>query len=248
MSLFKSSNPALKSSTFEQMAGTAYDSDVMTMQGAINKSATLLIILVAAAGLSWFAMLSNSTLGFPMMMGGILGGFLVGIVLTFKKEWAPFLAPAYAVLEGLALGAISLLYEHAFSGLVSTAIVLTIAVFAVMLFLYATRIIEVTQKFRMIVVAATAGIAVFYLLAFVLRFFDIEMPLIHETSTIGIVFSLIVVVVAALNLALDFDFIEQGAHQGVPKYMEWYSAFGLLLTLVWLYLEILRLLSKLRSR
>ncbi len=248
MALFKSSNPALKSSTFDNLAGTGYDSDRMTVQGAINKSATLLLILVAAAGFSWYAMLANQAIGFPLMMGGVFGGLIVAIVLAFKKEWSPFLAPVYAVLEGLALGAISLIYEAAYSGLVLTAIVLTIAVFAVMLFVYATRIIRVTQQFRVIIFAATAGIAVFYLLAFVLRFFTIEMPLIHDTGTFGIIFSVVVVAVAALNLALDFDFIEQGAQQGVPKYMEWYSAFGLLVTLVWLYLEILRLLSKLRSK
>ncbi len=248
MALFKSSNPALKSSAFEALAGSAYESDAMTVQGAINKSATLLLILVGAAGLSWYLMLANPVVAFPLILGGVFGGLLVAIVMAFKKEWSPFLAPAYAVLEGLALGAISLLYEAAFSGLVLTAIVLTVGVFAAMLFLYATRIIQVTQQFRMIVTAATAGIALFYLLAFVLRFFSIEMPLIHETGTAGIVFSLLVVGIAAFNLALDFDFIERGAQQGVPKYMEWYSAFGLLVTLVWLYLEILRLLSKLRSR
>jgi uncharacterized YccA/Bax inhibitor family protein len=248
MALFKSSNPALKSSAFESLAGTAHDSDVMTVQGAMNKSATLLLLLVAAAGLSWYALLANPALALPLVIGGVVGGLVVAIILTFKKEWSPVLAPVYAILEGLALGAISLAYEAAFSGLVLTAIVLTIAVFAVMLFLYATRVIQVTQQFRVIIVAATAGIAVFYLLAFVLRFFGIEMPLIHSTGTFGIIFSLVVVGIAAMNLALDFDFIEQGAQQGVPKYMEWYSAFGLLVTLVWLYLEILRLLSKLRSR
>lgn len=248
MALFKSSNPALKSSAFESLAGTAHDSDVMTVQGAMNKSATLLLLLVAAAGLSWYALLANPALALPLVIGGVVGGLVVAIVLTFKKEWSPVLAPVYAILEGFALGAISLAYEGAFSGLVLTAIVLTIAVFAVMLFLYATRVIQVTQQFRVIIVAATAGIAVFYLLAFVLRFFGIEMPLIHSTGTFGIVFSLVVVGIAAMNLALDFDFIEQGAQQGVPKYMEWYSAFGLLVTLVWLYLEILRLLSKLRSK
>lgn len=248
MNLFKSSNPALKETVFENLAGTASESDVMTLQGAINKSATLLLILVGAAGFSWFAMLSNPGLGFPLMIGGLIGGFLIGIVLVFKKEWAPLLAPVYAIAKGLAVGAISLLYEAAYSGLVLSAIVLTIAVFAVLLFIYTTRIIRVTQQFRLIVFAATAGIAVFYLIALVMRLFGVEMPLIHDTGTFGIIFSLVVVAIAALNLVLDFDFIEQGARQGVPKYMEWYSAFGLLVTLVWLYLEILRLLSKLRSR
>ena len=248
MAFFKSSNPALKPSTFGTLAGNTYESDVMTVQGTINKSATLLLLLVGAAVLSWYLMLGNPAFGYPLMIGGALGGFGVALCLIFKKEWSPFLAPVYAVLEGLMLGAVSLMYEAAYSGLVLSAIMLTITVFAAMLFIYKTRIIRVTQQFRMMIVVATAGIAVFYLVAMVLGFFSISVPLIHSTGTFGIVFSLVVVAIAALNLVLDFDFIEQGAQQGVPKYMEWYGAFGLMVTLVWLYLEILRLLSKLRSR
>ncbi len=248
MAFFKSSNPALKPSTFEVLAGNTYESDVMTVQGTINKSATLLLLLVGAAALSWYVMLANPAIGYPLIIGGALGGFGVALCLIFKKEWSPFLAPVYAVLEGLMLGAISLMYEAAYSGLVLSAIMLTITVFAVMLFIYKTRIIRVTQQFRMMIVVATAGIAVFYLVAMVLGFFNISVPLIHSTGTFGIIFSLVVVAIAALNLVLDFDFIEQGAQQGAPKYMEWYGAFGLMVTLVWLYLEILRLLSKLRSR
>ena len=170
----------------------------------------------------------------------------------FKKEWAPYLAPLYALLEGLFIGAISAYYNEAFAAkmpnIITNAVGLTFGTAIAMYFLYSYKIIRATEKFKAIVVTATAGIAIFYLIALVLRMFGVQMAFLHEGSLMGIGFSLVVVVIAALNLILDFDMMEQGAAAGAPKYMEWYGAFGLMVTIVWLYLEILRLLSKLASR
>jgi uncharacterized YccA/Bax inhibitor family protein len=169
--------------------------------------------------------------------------------MVFKKEWAKFLAPLYALLEGLFIGAISAMYEARFPGLVANAVGLTFGVGISMYFLYSFRIIKATERFKSVVMTATMGIAVFYLLVWILSMFGINnMSFLHEGSTFGILFSLGVVVIAALNLILDFDMIEQGAAAGAPKYMEWYGAFGLMVTFVWLYLEMLRLLSKISSR
>ena len=170
------------------------------------------------------------------------------MITIFKKEWAPVTAPVYAILEGLALGAISAFYQLQFKGIVFQAVGLTFAVLAVMLMLYRTGVIKVTDKFRFMVVAATAAVGVVYLVTIVLGFFGVTVPFIHQSGTIGIVFSLVVVGIASLNLALDFDLISRGSEGGAPKFMEWYAAFGLMVTLIWLYLEILRLLSKLRRR
>jgi uncharacterized YccA/Bax inhibitor family protein len=177
---------------------------------------------------------------------------VVALVITFKKQWAPFLAPAYALLEGLFVGAISAYYNYAFADkapfIIVTAVGLTFGTAIAMYLLYAARIIRATQKFKAIIFTATVGIAIFYLITMVMRMFGMDVPFIHEGSTFGIIFSLFVVSIAALNLILDFDMIEQGVEAGAPKYMEWYGAFGLLVTIVWLYLEILRLLSKISSR
>lgn len=186
------------------------------------------------------------------MIGGAIGGLVIVLILIFKKEWSPYLAPAYAILEGLFVGAISAYYNYAFAesypGIVMQAVLLTFGTAIAMFLLYKFRIIQATQKFKAIIFTATAGIALFYAVAMILRIFNIDIPFLHEGSTLGIVFSLVVVGIAALNLILDFDMIEQGSAMGAPKYMEWYGAFGLLVTIVWLYLEILRLLSKLASR
>jgi uncharacterized YccA/Bax inhibitor family protein len=184
--------------------------------------------------------------------GWILPALLVGLGIAFltifKPRLARFTGPVYALVEGLLLGAISHVYNLAYGGIVVQAVGLTLAVFGLMLFLYATRVIKVTDKLRMGIVAATGAVFLVYMVSLVLRLFGADVPFIHDASPIGILISLAVVVIAALNLVLDFDFIEQGAAKGAPKYMEWYGAFGLLVTLVWLYLELLRLMSKLRSR
>jgi len=179
---------------------------------------------------------------------GALAGFAVAIATVFKKTWAPITAPLYAALEGLVLGGISAMFERSYPGIAVQAVTLTFGVLAALLIAYTSRLIPVTANFRLGVAAATGGIMLVYLASFVLGFFGIAMPFLHDSGPIGIGVSLFIVVIAALNLVLDFDFIEQGAQNNLPKYMEWYAAFGLTVTLVWLYLEIIRLLAKLRSR
>jgi uncharacterized YccA/Bax inhibitor family protein len=179
---------------------------------------------------------------------GAIGGFITAMVTIFKKTWSPVTAPLYALLEGLVLGAISALLEKVYPGIAIQAVGLTFGVLFCLLFAYSSRMIRVTAKFRLGVVAATGAIAVTYLVDMVLHFFGIQIPFIHQSGFWGIAFSVVVVIIASLNLVLDFDFIESGTQSGAPKYMEWYGAFGLMVTLIWLYLEILRLLSKLRDR
>jgi uncharacterized YccA/Bax inhibitor family protein len=182
------------------------------------------------------------------MILGLIGGFIVAMVTIFKQSWAPVTAPIYALLEGLVLGGISAITNARYPGIGIQAVGLTFGTLFVLLLAYSSGLIKVTDKMRLGIVAATGGIAVFYLLEMVLGFFGIHFTTINGAGPVGIVFSLFVVAIAALNLVLDFDFIERGVSVGAPKYMEWYSAFGIMVTLVWLYLEILRLLSKMRSR
>lgn len=188
----------------------------------------------------------------PLIWIGLLGGFVIALMLVFKKEWSPYLAPAYGLFEGLFLGAISAMYNDVFAtkapGIVMNAVGLTFGVAIAMYLLYSFKIIRATETFKSVVITATAGIAIFYFIAIILRFFGVQMAFLHEGSMLGLGFSLVVVAIAALNLILDFDRIEQGVAAGAPKYMEWYGAFGLMVTIVWLYLEILRLLSKLGDR
>lgn len=214
----------------------------MTVDGTANKVGILFLLLLIGASISWYQ-------PYPAFIWlGAIGGFIVAIITIFKKEWSPITAPLYSALEGLFLGAISITYANMYEGIVFNAVALTLGIFAAMLFTYRSGLIEVTQKFRMGVVAATGGIALVYIASIVLGFFGINLSLITGTGMFGIGFSLIVVVVAALNLVLDFDLIERGAEANAPKYFEWYTAFGLIITLVWLYLELLRLLSKLQRR
>src|SRR6267143_733841 len=246
----RTSNPALNAKTFERFGsppGVAAGSEPMTIEGTVNRTAFLLLLLVATATWTW----SQTAAGVPVggyLLGGILGGFVMALVTIFKPVWAPVTAPIYALLEGLALGAISAYFQARFPGIVIQAVALTFGVLFALLLAYRSGLIPVTENFRLGIAAATGGIAIFYLVAIGLGFFGIRIPMLHEGSWLGIGFSVFVVIIAALNLVLDFDFIEKGAEQGAPKVMEWYAAFGLIVTLVWLYLEILRLLSKLRSR
>ncbi|MGN7821798.1 Bax inhibitor-1/YccA family protein [Chitinophaga sp. 22536] len=246
MALFQSNNPVLKESIFNKAAHA--DGSTMTIRGTINKMAFLLIMLMAAAVFSYGQFLKGSSNVLPLVFGGAIGGFILALVIIFKKEWSGYLAPAYALAEGLFLGGISAMFNAQWQGIVLQAVGLTFGTFIAMLVLYRTGVIRATERFKSIIITATLGIGIFYLIAMVLRLFHIDMPLIHSSGTFGIVFSLIVVAIAALNLILDFDMIEQGAAMGAPKYFEWYGSFGLLVTLVWLYLEILRLLSKLNRR
>jgi uncharacterized YccA/Bax inhibitor family protein len=179
---------------------------------------------------------------------GAIAGFVVALITIFNKKVAPFTAPLYAVCEGVFLGAVSSMFEKQFPGIVFQAILLTFGTLGSLLLAYTSRLIKVTENFKLGVVAATGGVALFYLVSMIMGFFGVQMPMIYGSGLVGIGFSVVVVIIAALNLVLDFDFIEQGAEQGAPRYMEWYAAFGLVVTLVWLYLEILRLLSKLNRR
>jgi len=184
----------------------------------------------------------------PIMIGGAIGGFVVALVTIFKKTWAPFTVPVYALLEGLFLGGISRFFEDRFPGIASQAIILTLGILGALLLAYKSKLIKPTENFKLGIAAATGGIFLIYMVNIIMGFFGSGIPMIHESGMIGIGFSVFVVIIASLNLVLDFDFIEQGVEQGAPKYMEWYGAFGLLVTLIWLYLEILRLLAKLKSR
>ncbi|MGM0545081.1 MAG: Bax inhibitor-1/YccA family protein [Bacteroidota bacterium] len=238
-----SGNPTLSEKTFQNIERTASaDQGTMTVSGTINKTIMLFLILLIGAAISWYQPSQ------VLIWGGAIGGFIVAMATIFKKQWAPYTAPLYAGLEGLFLGGISVMYEAAYSGIVYNAILLTLGVFAAMLFAYRSGLIEVTKKFRTGVVAATGGIFLVYLASIVLSFFGIEISLIHGSGMMGIGFSLIIVGVAALNLVLDFDMIEKGAEAQAPQYYEWYTSFGLMITLVWLYIEILRLLAKLQRR
>ncbi len=236
------SNPLLKREAAWSASGT--ETSVMTLEGAVNKSGFLLLICLGAAAFSWHTPEWHG----PFLLAGILGGFVVCLVGIFMPKTTPVTAPLYAALEGLALGAISQVMNLRYAGIAANAFLLTFAVFGVMLVLYATRIVRVTDKLALGIIIATAAIAVVYLAEFVLGFFNVSIPYMHDTGPIGIGISLLIVGVAAFNLLLDFAVIESNVQQGSPKYMEWYSGMALLVTLVWLYLEILRLLSKLRSR
>jgi uncharacterized YccA/Bax inhibitor family protein len=246
MALFQSNNPVLNEKAL-QKAGTHSSEGTMTIRGTVNKMGFLLLMVMAAAVYAWGAPAREQNI-MPFLIGGGLGGFVLAMIMVFKKEWSPYLAPAYALAEGLFLGVISVMYSHLYEGIVLQAVGLTFGTFIAMLVLYRTRVIRATERFKSIIITATMGIAVFYLIAFVLGMFNINIPFLHEGSAIGIIFSLVVVGIAALNLILDFDMVETGVNHGAPKYFEWYASFGMLVTLVWLYLEILRLLSKLNRR
>ena len=262
MALFKSGNPALSDKRFrdtvlDQVVSTE---NAMTVKGTINKFGFLFLLTLGSAYYSWkeAAGLGDS---WSLVLIGVFGGLGVAILIAFKKEWSPYLAPLYALLEGLFVGAVSAYFEYSvssaqdgyaggYSGIVFQAVGLTFAVVISMYLLYKFNIIRVTQKFRSIILVATSGIALFYLVCWIMSIgFHSNMPsFLFQGSALGIGFSVFVVALAAMNLILDFDMIERGAEMGAPKYMEWYGAFGLLVTIVWLYLEILRLLSKLSSR
>lgn len=249
MGIFKAGNPVISEKTFDRLHTPA--GEVMTVRGTINKFGVMFIMVLAAASFTWSLFYKGADM-MPWMWGSMIGGFVLALVITFKKTWAPYLALGYALLEGLFLGAISAFFDYAFREsyprIIMQAVLLTFGTAGAMYAFYHFGIIRATNTFKKVVITATAGIAVFYLIALVLRMFGVQMPYLHDNGIIGIGISVFIVAIAALNLILDFDMIEQGAAQGAPKYFEWYSAFGLLVTIVWLYLEILRLLSKLASR
>ena len=242
----RSSNPALREDVF---SATRLDGGgTMTVQGTVNKTALLLVLALATASASWVL----GTSGGPGVAGWALGASLLGLVVAiatiFRPRWSPVTAPIYALVQGVVLGVVSMLFEARYQGIATQAVALTFGVLGAMLVLYKTGVIKVTQRFRAGVLAATLAIFVVYAVALVLGLFGVQVPLLNDASPLGILISLAIVVVAALNLVLDFDLIDRGARAGAPAFMEWYAAFGLLVTLVWLYLELLRLLAKLRER
>ena len=244
------SNPAFNGTTYTVNGVRAGYGDSMTVSGTVNKAGILLLCVLATATWTWnqFFTTENPAAVSGYVMGGALGGLVAAMVTIFKKEWAPVTAPIYALLEGLFLGALSATFELRFPGVAIESVALTFGTCLCMLLAYRSGLIRPTQKFMLGVVAATGGIALVYFATMILGLFHVQVPGIYGSGPIGIVFSFVVVGVAALNLILDFSFIEQGALQRAPKYMEWYSAFGLMVTLIWLYLEMLRLLSKFRDR
>jgi len=242
----RSGNPVLKDSTFEipHVIG-----ERMTVGGTVNKTAMLLALTMITAVYTWgrFNQTHDPASVQGLMIIGLVGGLIVAMITVFKTQAAPYTAPVYALLEGLFLGGVSAMFEARMPGVVIQAVGLTFGTLFCLLAAYRSGLIKATENFKLGVVAATGGICLLYLVNIVMGLFGHSIGFIHESGTFGILFSAFVVVIAALNLVLDFDFIERGAEQGAPKYMEWYGAFGLLVTLIWLYLEILRLLGKSRE-
>ena len=238
----RSGNPALTKNTFKNISFS--DSNRMTLEGTVNKTIIALTLLLFSASYTYSSANTN------LIWLGFIAGFILAIVTIFKKELAPYTVPAYAIFEGLALGGISYIYASMYTGIVQQAIFLTFGIFGSLLFAYKTKIIKPTENFKLGIFAATGGIFLVYLISFIMSFFGSGLSIMNpmNSSLMSIGFSLFVVIIASLNLVLDFDFIEEASENGAPKYMEWYGVFGLLVTLIWLYLEILRLLAKLNSR
>lgn len=245
--MIRTANPALNEKAFQSAKHfPMVTTESMTVSGTVNRTFILLLLLVATASWSWQQALLGQAGAYTLL--GALGGFVVALVTIFKKAWSPYTAPLYALLEGLFLGAISAVMEAQYPGIAIQAVMGTFGTLGGLLLAYKSGLIKPTENFKLGLVAATGGIAFIYFVSMILGFFGVAIPYIHGNGSIGILFSVGVVVIAALNLVLDFDLIENGEASGAPKFMEWYAAFGLLVTLVWLYIEILRLLSKLRSR
>jgi len=262
----RTSNPALKDDTFNNLESS---DSVMTLQGTALKTLFLVLLVVIAGAFTWHLGMealaqiepgivetegkTNSLTELPAIIwqttiAGSLIGFVVGMICIFCPKKSPILAPTYAILEGIALGGFSAMFEYMYPGIVIQAVCCTVGTLTALLAIYLTGLIKPTENFKLGLCAAMFGILIYYLAAIGLGMFGIAVPLIHDTGWMGIGFSVFVIIIAALNLVLDFDFIENGVEQQAPKYMEWYAGFGLLVTLVWLYLEFLRLLAKLRSK
>lgn len=255
MNLTKSSNPVLNERVFSRES--TWSQEVMTINGTVNKTGLMLLLVIAGALFTWNKFFTAFTIDNPqagmaavapwLMIGGI-GGLIIALITSFRPQSSAITAPIYAVLEGVLLGGLSAVFESMYAGIVMRAVALTMGVFVAMLVLYRSQVVPITNKFRMGVFAATGGIALVYLGSFIAGLFGANTAFLYDSSPLSIGISLVVIVVAALNLMLDFDFIEKASASGAPKYMEWYGAFGLMVTLVWLYLEMLRLLSKFANR
>jgi len=250
LSSMRSANPTLSDKAFDFSPGAIGSDDrTMTVQGTVNRTGILLLLVVGAAAFTWTSVMGGATAG---IMGWVIGGAIAGLVLAmvtiFKKTWAPYTSPLYAVAEGLFLGGISAVFEQRFPGIVIQAVSLTFGVAFALLLAYTSGLIKATENFKLGVAAATGGVFLVYMVNFVMGFFGASIPFLHSSGPVGIGVSVVIVIIAALNLVLDFDFIESASEQGAPRYMEWYGAFGLIVTLIWLYLEMLRLLAKIQSR
>ena len=243
--LGRSGNPTLSDATFAGFETTG--AKTMSLQGTVNKVGILLALVVGGALFTWNQFYSTGSAGFFMPVG-LFGGMIFAVITMFRPTLAMYTAPIYAILQGLFLGGISAAFESMYPGIVIQATGLTFGTLASLLVLYKTGVIKPTENFRLMIVSATMGIAVLYAISFVMSLFGSGIGFIHSNGLFGIGFSLFVVGIAAMNLVLDFDFIEDGAERGAPKYMEWFGAFALMVTLIWLYLEMLRLLAKIRSR
>ena len=255
----RSGNPALNAETFGRSAQNgssssgiqSMSSQTMTLEGTVNKTGILLALVVLSASWTWNLFFESGDAGtvMPLAIGGAIVGFIFALITIFKKQWAGITPPLYALAEGLFLGAISGIFEMQYPGIVIQAVGLTLGTLASLLFLYKTGIVKPTENFKLMITSATMGIGLLYMVSMLMNMFGSGgIGFIHSNGLFGIGFSLFVVAIAALNLVLDFDFIEQGSEMGAPKYMEWFGAFSLMVTLIWLYLEMLRLLAKLRSR
>ena len=244
----RSGNPAFRSKAFTHRSSDFSTNEVMTLSGAVNKTGLYLLLCVLSAALNWNLLYSNPSLASGLLWFGVFGGLVAAIVTIWKPTTANISAPIYAVLQGLALGAVSGMYEYLYDGIVMQALALTFGTLAALLLAYKSGLIKPTENFRLMLFAATGGVFILYLVSFIMSFFGGPIGFIHSNSLMGIGFSLVVVAIAALNLVLDFDFIEQASESGAPKYLEAYGAFSLMVTLIWLYLEILRLLAKIYSR
>ncbi|AGY53848.1 Integral Membrane Protein [Bacteroidales bacterium CF] len=243
-------NPVLSEKIFKTNQATSASTGTMTVKGTATKSLVLILMILAGAMYTWkiaYEAINPASLQ-PWMWGGVIGGFVVAMIISFKPIWAQYLAPIYAVLEGLFLGAISAVFSQAFAatapGIVMNATLLTILTAVVMLIIYRTNLIKVDGKFAKIMTIAIGAIALYYIVSMVLSLFGVNLTMLHNSGPLSIGISLVIIGVAAFSLLMDYEFIVRASESGAPKYMEWYGAFGLMVTLVWLYLEILKILAK----
>ncbi|HEY9676854.1 MAG TPA: Bax inhibitor-1/YccA family protein [Drouetiella sp.] len=248
--MIKSSNPAFRKEAW-QREGTNVGGGTMTLNGTALKAGLLGALLVVSAAVPWHMFFStNASVSAltPYMLVGLLGGLITAFATIYNKHLAPILSPLYAIFEGLALGAISAIFEYRYPGVAIMAIGTSFAVLGAFLFAYSTKIVRPSANFLQAVMLATGGIALYYIAALVMSLFGMHMPLMNDSGWLSIGVSIFTSLIAGLNLFIDFNFIEESCEQGAPKYMEWYGAFGIMLTMVWLYMELLRLMAKLRSR
>jgi len=245
----RSSNPAMTDRIFEKTGTAVAGSSTMTINGTINKIGIMLLLLIAAAAYTWnIVMGADPGRAGILAMVGAIGGFIMALVTIFRPQSSAITAPVYAILEGLFLGAISAILNAKYPGVAFQAVLLTIGTLFTMLFLYRSGRLRATPRFRRGVMMATGAVFFAYMISWIMSFFGMSIGFMHSNGPLGILINLVIIVIAALNLIMDFDFIEKGSQMGAPKYMEWYGAFGLMVTLIWLYIEFLRLLSRFSSR